>query len=201
MQPTSDLRTTALRTDLLEQQYVCNTKWCVVTGAPSSGKTSVLETLERKNFRRHPEVARTYIEKQQSQGRGLADIRSDEALFQRTLIDTKLQMEADTPSSELVFFDRGMPDSITYYRIAGLDPNEALANCFRFRYSAVFIFDCLPLVCDHTRTEGDQKIKFLDLWLEQDYKALGYTVTRVPVMSIANRVEFILDKLQAQGVL
>ena len=171
------------------------TNWCVITGAPCSGKTSVLIELEGRGFRWHPEIARVYIDQEKAKGRALEDIRENEGEFQRGLVDTKLKVEADTDTEETVFFDRAMPDSITYYRVGKLDPKLVLPDCFKYRYKKVFIFDRLEYVLDGARTEDDKTAEFLDKWLDIDYRMLGYDVIRVPVMSINDRVDFILTEM------
>lgn len=196
MEPSQDLRTIELRPDLLNHQFKVDTKWCVVTGAPSAGKTTVLKHLEAKGFSWMPEIARIYVEDRLAAGQTLDQIRGDEAKFQRGLIDTKLRVEQECYPDSVAFFDRAMPDSITYYRAAGLDPNDVLADCFNFRYGSVLLFDRLPLEADHVRTEDEATSNFIDHWLELDYQALGYDVIRVPVMSVENRVEFVLDRLK-----
>ena len=59
----------------------------------------------------------------------------------------------------------------------------------------------LPLQLDHARTEDDKTAEFLDVWLERDYRALGYEVVRVPAMTIEERTHLILQNLQARGFL
>ena len=155
----------------------------------------MLEQLESQGFSLIPEVARAHIERELASGQTMDEIREDEAKFQRALIETKLGLEAAVPPTEVVFFDRAMPDSITYYRVAGLDPNDVLSDCFNFRYGHVFLFDRLPLEQDGVRTEDAGTAAFLDRWLERDYSALGYDVIRVPVMSVSDRVEFLLERI------
>ena len=173
-----------------------DTKWCVITGAPCSGKTSVLLELEKLNFQWKPEIARIYIEQELAKGRLLTDIRSNEGEFQRGLIEAKLKVESEADSKEIIFFDRAMPDSVTYYRAGNLNPNDVLSASFSFKYNKVFIFDRLDYVLDEARIEDKKTAEFLDKWLELDYKSLGYDTVRVPVMSIQERVNFILDKIK-----
>jgi predicted ATPase len=192
----STMRTDTLKSDLLPCGFTCETKWSVFTGAPCSGKTSVLLELEKSGFSWRPEVARVFIEDQLRAGKTIEQLRCDESKFQLGLMKAKLDLEEQTVPGQITLFDRGMPDSITYFRVSGLDPNLALKDCFKFKYATVFIFEPLPLVTDHARTEDQNTAEFIDFWLEEDYKSLGYEVTRVPVMSIDSRTNFILDRLR-----
>ncbi len=174
------------------------TNWFVVTGAPCSGKTSLLRKLHKKGYSWHPEVAREYIEKALENGQTLHEIRADEGIFQKGLIDTKAKLEHTLNVKEIHFLDRAMPDSITYYRVAGLDHREVLPHCHKFRYRRIYLLDVLPYKLDHARTENTETVKYIDQWLEEDYKSLGYGVLRIPVMSLSKRRDFILADIKNQ---
>ena len=109
------------------------TNWCILTGAPCSGKTTVLNELEKRGFKCIPEVARVYIEQELSKGLTIDEMRADEAAFQKKIIEIKKQIELDLVPEEIVFFDRAMPDSISYLRIAGMDAAEVIELSKKFR--------------------------------------------------------------------
>lgn len=192
----TDKRTIALDSQLATRPFKLDAKWAVITGAPCAGETAVLEELSRLGFEWNPEIARLYIERQLAAGLTLQAIRADEGRFQRGLINAKVELERGTNPNKAVFFDRGMPDSITYYRVAGFDPKQLVDECFHRRYAHVFILDRLPLTADHATTEDEQTADFLDRWLEQDYRVLGCNVIRVPVMPVTERVDFVLSSLR-----
>ncbi len=175
------------------------TNWCVVTGAPSSGKTSVVEELAHRGHAIQAEVARELIEECLRRGKSLAEIRDQPdgiRLLQRRILELKLAREMALDPETLVFMDRGMPDSITYFRLAGLDTLEAAASSRLFRYRAVFIFERLPIKKDGIRTESESDAAKIDILLEEDYRSLGYHPIRVPVLPIAERADFILQHLR-----
>jgi len=176
-----------------------STRWCVITGAPCSGKTTVLEALEQMGFKWIPEAARLYIDAELAKGRSIEEIRRDEATFQRGLVATKARIESELAPNETVFLDRAMPDSLTYYRVARLDPAEVFEISKRFRYHRVFIFDRLPFEQDGARTETAESSVFLDKQLEIDYHELGYDVARIPVATVQERVQLILDSIENQS--
>lgn len=174
-----------------------DTEWIVITGAPSSGKTSVINDLKARGYQVQDEVAREYIEACISRGLSLQEIRADGGVeLQRQILRLKLAREAVLPPDEIVFLDRGVPDSMTYFRLAGLDVAAAQEASARFRYDAVFIFDRLPVVPDGVRVEDEIMAGEIDQMLMQDYRSLGYDPVRVPVMPIAKRTDFILNFLQ-----
>ena len=173
------------------------TNWCVFTGAPSSGKTSVLEELAHRGYAVQVEVARELIEMALREGKSLWEIRDKAHVqdLQRRIVALKLARERGLHPETLIFSDRGTPDSIAYYRAAGLDPQPAIEASRIFEYRAVFLFARLPLVKDDVRTEDDAQAVALEQAIINDYQSLGYSLTPVPVMPIAARTDFILQQL------
>ena len=174
------------------------TNWCAITGAPSSGKTSVIEELAHRGYAIQNEVARELIEEALRRGKTLAQVRDTEHAqeLQRRILKLKVAREKGLDVNTLVFTDRGTPDSITYFRLAKVDVAAAVEASKIFRYRAVFLFERLPaFVHDDVRTESEQQARQIEGMLEADYKALGYDVIRVPVLTIAGRADFILSHL------
>jgi predicted ATPase len=196
-----DVRTTELDLALLSTPYGVHTEWHVITGAPCCGKTTLIDQLADTGFQTVPETGRAYIEQEMARGRTIDEIRQNNATFCRTIKDLQLAMELGLRARECLFLDRAFPDSLTWFRVAGLDPNQILSECFHHRYASVFLLDRFPLQQDGVRTEDDVQSDFADEWLAHDYGALGYSVVRVPVMSRAERLTFVLERLSEQGLI
>lgn len=174
-----------------------STEWIVITGAPSSGKTSVINDLKSRGYNVQDEVAREYIEACIARGLSMQDIRANGGCdLQQQILRLKTEREAALSPGDLVFLDRGIPDSMAYFRIAGLDVAAAKAAAGRFRYDAVFLFERLPIVNDGVRVEDEMLADEIHIMLMQDYRSLGYDPVRVPVMPVAKRTDFILNFLQ-----
>lgn len=62
----------------------------------------------------------------------------------------------------VVFLDRALPDSITFRRFKGMNPDEILPECFHHPYATVFMLDRLHLQLDGIRIEDDIFASFLD---------------------------------------
>jgi predicted ATPase len=173
-----------------------SSRWVVITGAPSSGKTSVIEDLRARGYAVQEEVARALIEECLRRGLSVEDVwREGGQQLQHDILRIKRAREAALDPAACVFMDRGMPDSIAYFRLAGLDTAIAAAACMTFHYAAVFIFDRLPLVKDGVRAEDEAAAQKIDAMLRADYQSLGYDPVSVPVMPIAQRSDFILHAL------
>jgi predicted ATPase len=196
-----DFRTTELDPDLLSTPFGVQTNWHVITGAPSCGKTTLINLLADKGFQTVPESARQYMEREIARGRTIDEIRENGAALQRSLEDMQLSIEGGLRAIDVAFLDGAVPGSLAWYRVFGLNPNEILLECFHHRYASVFILDRLPLQLNGLRFEDDAYTGFLDEWHTRDYSALGYSVVRVPVLALEERLAFVLERLSEQGLI
>ncbi len=190
-----DFRNTELDADLLARHYRVQTNWHVITGAPSCGKTTLINLLVEKGFQTAPEGARMYLEKEIARGRTVQEIRSNQVALQCSIKDTQLEIERGLSANDLIFLDRAIPDCLAWYRVFGLNPNEFVKECFHHRYASVFMLDRLPLQLDGLRYKDDKLQDFTEDWHTRDYNALGYRIVRVPILPPEERLGFILDRL------
>ncbi|MFH1036636.1 MAG: ATP-binding protein [Patescibacteria group bacterium] len=168
--------------------------WYVVTGGPSSGKTTILEALKKIGYITYPEAARILIDKAKKKGKKLKEIRKSEAEFQKKVLKIKIEIEKSAPRNKTVFFDRAIPDSIAYYRICRLDTKAVLKFC-QNKYRKIFFLEQLPIERDYARTENGGTIKKLDKFLEEGYKSLGYNISYIPIEPAEKRVKRILKEI------
>lgn len=174
-----------------DAEYLTN--WYVITGAPCSGKTAVIDQLSRQGYHTVPEVARTYIEDQLARGLSLAVIKSDIIAFERHILMEKVRIERDLPKETVCFLDRAVPDSIAYYQLESLDPDEPIQFSERRNYRIVFLFEALKFETDEVRSENQTLSARIEDLLVDAYTHLGCPVVRVPVMSVARRVAFVVS--------
>lgn len=176
-----------------------NPPWYVLTGAPSSGKSTLLGELEGRGYRTQIEAARHVIEREVARGKNLEELRGDATAFQHEVLEMKLAWEAELPRDEIVFFDRGIPDSLAYYRHEGiLEDGELLEALKKAKYRKIFVLDLISkenFVLDGARSETWEGAQALDALLEDAYRELGYNVQRVPVMTVKERADFIIKNL------
>jgi predicted ATPase len=189
-----EFRTDGLSPDQLARPFEILTNWHVIVGAPSCGKTTLIEQLAGRGFRTVPEPARAYLEAEVARGRTIDDLHRDGATLQRRIMDLQSLVETSRRPGELLFLDGAVPSSMAWYRAFGLDPNEILPKCFRHRYAAVFLLDPLPLDVDDVRFGDPELVSFLDRWIADDFRALGYDLVRVPVLPPEARLAFVLER-------
>ncbi|UCH22538.1 MAG: ATP-binding protein [Deltaproteobacteria bacterium] len=171
------------------------TNWYVITGAPCSGKTSVVRELEKRGYRVVHEVARAYIDEELNKGKRLEEIKSDALAFEHHILDRKIKIESSLPKDAVIFLDRAVPDSIAYFTLEGLNSTEPLEKSKTVRYKKVFLLERLVFEKDPARVEDESIATQLDRLIEDSYRMLGYDIGRVPVLSIKDRTDFILQRL------
>ena len=168
------------------------TNWYVITGAPCSGKTAVISALEEMGYPVVHEVARAYIDKELKKGKSIAKIKSDILRFERHILYKKIEIEKSLSKDATVFLDRGVPDSIGYYILEGLYPDEPIKKSKQTRYNKIFFFERLIFEKDAVRSEDDKIAAELDRILKESYQMLRYEIISVPILTVKDRVDFIL---------
>lgn len=185
-------------TGIQEPRPAQTTRWHVVTGGPSSGKTTTVNLLRGRGYTTTIEHARHYIDLQRITGRSTAEVRARQSEFQRAVVDMQIEQERSLEPQQTVFLDRALPDSLAYYRFLGLAPGTALLGALAgARYATVFLLDLLPLAPDYARTEDPAAQRRIHDLLGLVYQELGFPVVTVPALAPDARVDFILERASA----
>lgn len=171
------------------------THWHVITGAPCSGKTAVICELERRGYPVVHEAARAYIHEELQKGNTMAQIKADISAFERHILYQKIEIERSLSKDATVFLDRAIPDSIGYYLLEGLNPDDPIQKSGLWRYKNIFFFERITFEKDTVRSEDDEIAAALDGLLNKSYQMLGYEIISVPLMTVEDRVDFILKHL------
>lgn len=175
-------------------------KKIVITGGPSSGKTSIIKALESYGFPCIHEISREVTLEARQNGIQQLFV-SNPLLFSEKLLEGRIKQHqiADTFSSEYVFIDRGIPDVVAYLDRTGTDyPNHFIKACIDYSYDEVFI---LPpwkdiYIQDSERYEDFQESIVLFDYLKDTYDTYEYKHVHVPEGTVQNRVNYILDYLK-----
>lgn len=172
------------------------TNWHVITGGPSTGKTTVINLLTERGYQTTIEHARHYIDTMKVGGSTVEEIRENERKFQLGILEMQIKQEAALSPDDTVFLDRAIPDAMAYYQFLQLDyDSELLAAIEQVSYKSIFILDRLPFVKDYARTEDELAQKAIHDLIIDVYKSLGFPVIFVPVLEPDDRVDFILKNI------
>lgn len=173
-----------------------STQWYVITGGPSSGKTTTVDLLKSRGYKTTIEHARHYIDTQRIAGKTTEEIRANQLVFQRGVLDMQIEQEKALATEETVFLDRALPDALAYHRFLGLKEDDSLRQVIsEASYKKVFIMDPLPLIHDYARIEDEPAQKRIHELLTQVYESLPFPVVHVPVLPPEERVDYILKNL------
>lgn len=172
------------------------TNWYVITGGPSTGKTTIIDLLQKRGYNTTIEHARHYIDTLHDEGHSVDEIRSNKRKFQLGVLDMQIEQEASLKHEDMVFLDRAIPDAQAYYQFLKLDYDEKLINALKdVSYKKIFILDRLPFTKDYARTENQEDQKNIHQLIIDVYKNLGFPIVFVPVLPPLERVEFLLNNL------
>ena len=172
------------------------TNWYVITGGPSSGKTTTIELLRKRGYQTTIEHARHYIDTQRVTGRTVAEIRANQRDFQRGVLMMQIEQERSLDPDALCFLDRALPDALAYYRYLSLEPDPELLEALKTAsYRRVFILELLPLAKDYARTEDAAAQRQIHTLLTEVYQSLDFPVDTVPILPPPERVDYILARV------
>ncbi len=171
--------------------------WYVISGGPSSGKTTLVNELVAKKYKIIPEAARFLIERKTAKGIAVKDFQNTNE-FQKEVLDLQLQNEKSAPKDETVFFDRAIPDGLAYCKFQKLDVPEYANLDLRGRYKKIFFCEQLAVDKDGIRIESDESARELSRLIRQAYDDLGYEIVDLPVTpTAANRIVIVLQEIAA----
>jgi predicted ATPase len=181
---------------VLEDNAIVDTCWCVLTGAPGTGKTTLLSALHGLKFKVVPETARTYFAIQQALGKSILEITGRQDVLQPALVAAQSVVESSLDPRDCVFLDRALPDALGYYRIAEM-PTATLMPLFRYRYRHIFALEPIPEIgVDPYRLEDAHRRADLGDRIISGYRELGYHIHSVPAMSLTDRLSYVLEHAQ-----
>jgi predicted ATPase len=176
-----------------------NNEIIVLIGGPSSGKSTLIESLKQNGYTCFPEISREIIDKAQKEGIDQLFLEQP-LLFSEMLLEGRKNqfIEAEKHTSNIIFIDRGLPDVLAYMHYIGdTYPANFTETCETHQYTKVFM---LPpweeiYVSDKERYESYAQALEIHEHLIQTYTNFGYKIIEVPKDSVENRTAFILNKI------
>lgn len=170
--------------------------WYAISGVASSGKTTIINLLEQKGYKVIHESATEFVKQQFTKGYTIEQLRRDEGRFQETILQLKLFNESMLDPQKITFIDRGIPDTVAFYKMYNLQMPDYMKHAIKdASYRKVFLFERLPLIKEDFRPEPEEEIAKMDEYNKKAYKELGHNVIPVPAMTVDKRLQFILDNL------
>lgn len=173
----------------------------VITGGPGSGKTSLIEALALRGFARTVEAGRAIIQEQVAID-GPALPWRDPSAFSELMLSWEMRsyrLAEAMPGP--VFFDRGVTDLIGYLTLVGRPVPAHIARAAeRFRYNRrVFVAPPWPAIFtqDAERKQTlEEAVRTCEAVMKA-YTSQGYDLVSLPLVSVEERVRFILAEIGA----
>jgi predicted ATPase len=171
----------------------------IITGGPGVGKTSLINELTKREYNCVPEVAREIIKEQMANdGDALPwkDIKKYSDLMLSYSVRDFIYL---SDKDDLHFFDRGIPDTYGYELLMKFDTSEKLMETLaEYRYNRIAFI--LPPWKEIYETDNERKQDFqtaIDTYniMKVAYENAGYSLIEVPVMSISQRADFVLNEI------
>jgi predicted ATPase len=175
-------------------------RFVVLTGGPGSGKSALIDALERAGFGRTVEAGRGIIQDQVAIG-GRALPWIDPALFAEMMLAWEMRSYREAGErAGTIFFDRGVPDVAGYLRLMKLPVRESVEKAVaRFRYDPrVFIAPPWEEIFQQDRERKQDFAEAVRTYemLAETYTKCGYELVALPRLSVQERVEFVRERIR-----
>lgn len=169
----------------------------VVTGGPGSGKSTILEALQRAGYARSMEAGRGVMQDQVAIGGDSLPWAKPGAFAELMLSWEMRSYHIGKQTTGPVFFDRGVPDVVGYLRLLKrtVPPHmDRAAQVFRYN-RRVFI---APPWQQIYRQDRERKQDFAEAVRTYEvmlatYSGYGYELIEIPRASVDTRMDFILS--------
>lgn len=178
-------------------------RFFVITGGPGSGKSSLIDALQKRGYARSIEAGRGVIQDQVAVG-GSALPWADRLKFAELMLSWEMRSyhlarEADGP----VFFDRGVPDVLGYLRLLQAPVSEHMQKAAEiFRYNRrVFIAPPWREIFRHDverKQDFDEAVRTYEAMVAV-YSDYHYELVEIPRVSTEERVQFVLQSSATVG--
>ena len=173
-------------------------KRIVISGAPGTGKTSIIIKLSKNGYKCHKEVSREIIANQ-LQINGSITPWQDLFKFSEIVIKKRLE-QYKLATNKIEFYDRGIIDSFAYLikdNIHLEDEWITIARKHKY-YKKVFI---TPPWEEIYHTDDERKEDFISVtkihsYILEAYESFNYKPIIVPKTTIQERINFILNEIE-----
>ena len=174
-------------------------KTALLIGAPSTGKTSVLEALKERGFTCYDEISRQVT--LDARAEGIEHLFKEKPLlFSEKLLEGRIKQFKDSVSipNQWTFLDRGLPDITAYMDMVNhVFPDKFEIANRTYVYEKVFWFPVWKKIHeqDNERYEDFKMANQIEKYLLKWYSLYNYNIIEVPKTSVSARVEFITSYL------
>ena len=177
--------------DFYKLSSAVETDWVVITGAPSSGKSTLIEKLSKMGYEVLTDVAREIILEMK-----LNSDPIDEKKKQLLIVERLIEKYCSISIEKLVFLDYGMPDNLVFQAMAGLSTDIAEKAAKLIRYRAVFLLKPLKIDYDGVRNLDHETQYRIHNEILKKYIEFNYNPVIIPSTDLQSRLDMILNHVK-----
>ena len=170
----------------------------IITGAPGTGKTAIINTLMLKGYSCAEEISREIIAEQKIIGGDILPWKN-QITFENHIAKLRKEQYLNSSENKNYFFDRSSIDCIAYLKANKLEITTEITQIIKqcVFNKKVFITPIWEeiYINDGERIEDIKAAINIEKSLIETYKSLGYSLVKVPKLSVSERVNFILSKI------
>lgn len=170
----------------------------IITGAPGTGKTAIINALKKKGYSCAEEISRAIITQEIASG-GDALPWKNLAAFSLQVIALRKAQHTNALKGKTHFFDRGIIDVIAYLKHDNLVVNNDIIKMAKqFSYNKTVFYTPIwseIYINDNERKEDLITAKNIENFLLDTYQSFDYTLVEVPKLPVDERTAFILSKI------
>jgi predicted ATPase len=173
----------------------------VISGCSGSGKSTLMTELGARGYRVFHEPGRQVVKEQQSIGGDALPWENTDKFIDLIFSRSIHQMIQAASEDRLSFFDRSIIEPYNYFLNHRPPVPAHVERAVKFyRYAdQVFLSPPWPEIyrTDSERKHGFESAVAEYTLLSQTFRLLEYEIVEIPKLSVAERVDFILARIQA----
>jgi len=171
----------------------------IITGAPGTGKTSIINSLKSRGYTCFDEYSRGLIN--WGYKNGIKNFFLDKPnTFNFKILKGRVKQYKESErikktKDSLVFFDRGVYDVFAYQKF--INPLYVLPKKNNlFNYQKIFILNPWSeiYINDDQRFESYETSKSIHKSISSTYDHFGFKLNEVPKLDVEKRVDFIINR-------
>ena len=170
----------------------------IITGAPGTGKTSIINELQKRGYYCIKEYSREIIFKQ-IKFKGNVLPWKNQIAFENKVAEKRFAAYLSSPKTRICFFDRSIIDCIAYLKLNNLNGTKEITNNIKISYFNKTVFYTSfweeIYIKDTERKENIETAKRIEDTIIDTYKNNEYNLVKIPKLSIKERADFIISKI------
>ena len=169
----------------------------IITGAPGTGKTSIINELKKRGFNCIDEDSRKVIAKEIITGGEILPWKNQIA-FESRIVNLRTQQYLSSSQDSICFFDRSAIDSMAYLKLNNLEATPEIINDIKkCNFNKTVFYTPIwqeIFINDSERIENIEQARRIEKSLIRTYHSKGYKLVKIPKISVAERANFVISK-------